>query len=293
MEGERMKRNQWYYYKTGTRLARRVLLKDSLLFLKYTIYLAATLIGKIVFVLQPIFTLGHERLAHEVMEKEQFKLESIFDDANSSRKYWLSLMMYLIQLGLLAAGLAVIYLFTQAGYFLGRALDEITDLSFSIFKFLFLVPGLVVGLYYTFYLLSKFAPTSVLIKEEVAAGIGEIIQLNFRLMDQDRMKRWREILVINLVKVGFWAGFGLILLWFTHKQFDRIVFYVTMILYLLFFLRIAVEKALSIKLAVVLLMEDALKGMDQIGINEEESDAFEQQLIALFEQLPDQGGDAS
>lgn len=280
-----MNRNKLYYYKTGSRVARKVFYKNSILFLKYLVFLVACLLSKVLVILEPIFELAHYRLVDEVLENNDFKIEKLFDDANSSKKYWLSLMLYLIKMGIMISGVWVIHKITKATVNLGIEMDKMTNLNYHVIPYIFLITGIIISIIFVVLINAKFAPTSNIIKDNENIQIGEVIQTNFNLMNKKGIVSLLSIYLLNIFKIVIWCVLGYILIHFTYNQFDLIVLSIVKILVSFVLIRIVIEKILAAKISSVLLIEDLMITHANTFENEEEVDENERKLIALFEHL--------
>ncbi|WP_008825383.1 hypothetical protein [Haloplasma contractile] len=267
-------------------MARKVFYKDIILFLKYFVFLGTCLISKVIVILEPIFGLGHYRLIDEVIEHNDFKFEKIFDDANSYKKYWISLMLYLIKMGIMVSGVWVIHKITKATVNLGIEMDKMTNLNYNVIQYIFLIPGIIIGILFVVLVHVKFAPTSYIIKDNEDIQIGEVIQTNFSLMNKKGIVSLLNIYSLNIIIIVIWGVLGYLLIDFTYTHFDFIILSIVKILVSFVLVRILVEKVLAAKISSVLLIEDLLIAHGNSLENEEEIDETQKELIALFESLP-------
>ncbi len=286
-----MNRNKLYYYRIGSRVARKVFYKNIILFLKYMVFLVACLISKVLIIIEPVFELGHYRLVNEVIENNDYKLEKIFDDANSSKKYWISLMLYLIKMGIMISGVWVIYTITKATVNLGIEMNKMTNLKYFDIQYMFLIPGIIIGILFVFLVHAKFAPTSNIVKDNENIQIGEVMNTNFSLMNKSNIISLFNIYLLNILIFVIWCVLGYILIQFTYTQFDFIIVSIVKILVSFVLIRILIEKVLAAKISSVLLIEDLMITHANTLENEEEFDESERKLIALFENLSNKGED--
>ena len=97
-------------------------------------------LGKSFFLTYPLFALADIRVAKTIYETGEFQLRNSFEDSNSPKKYWTTLLLYFIKNLLLIANIIIFW--DWLWFDAGSKIDILIDLDIYYFGIFFFCIGI-------------------------------------------------------------------------------------------------------------------------------------------------------
>lgn len=246
-----------WYLKKGFRGVESAFQKRGLFF-KYILYLFASFIGKGIFLAYPLFALADVKIVKEIEETGSFKVENAFADADKPKKYWITLVFYVLKMLFLAAGIGIILgIIALFSIFSFQMYYSDIDTFAAFLTFLYII-GIIAGTIFIIYFLLYLAPATYLLQTSDGIGICEVLNKSFSTMKNGKMKLFLIYLIHFLIFLAAFAiGFVILSLIQLIAPLEIVFLFAVVIVLSLLFILLPIL-VLANKIASLTLIKDLI-----------------------------------
>lgn len=244
------------YIKKGMRASRGAFRHQSQLYFKYCLFLLTSILGKLLFFTYPLYALAEVRIVKTINETGSFEVEKSFEDANSIKKVWTTILYYLVKGLIYLSGIIILSGFTYLLIYLGKTIDEMTTLKKYYVMFAFGIIGGILILLFIIMVHLLFAPATYLIQKYDDIGISDVISKSISIMSRKGKMKLFLIEIMHLLYFLLFASIFLGILWFFESIFLPLVVIFCSIIFAIILLIMIPKIILSNKIASICLIEE-------------------------------------
>ncbi|MDE7161200.1 MAG: hypothetical protein K2N65_00410 [Anaeroplasmataceae bacterium] len=173
-----------YYFKEGFKIAKDTFSKDKKNYLKYYLFLIASLIGRLSIVTMPIFNLANVRLIRNVKKNRNVELLNSFEGAENPKKWWRTLVTNSLWLTIVFAGVVIIILCAvQTIPFLMSI--QTSPIVYTVFALLILIVTTIVITVYSLLASLYFLPVNYILDQYPDLSSSMVLKTSFSSMSKD------------------------------------------------------------------------------------------------------------
>lgn len=222
-------------------------------------YLLTSYLGKSFFLTYPLFALADIRVAKTIYETGEFQLRNSFEDSNSPKKYWTTLLLYFIKNLLLIANIIIFFGIGFGLVYAGSKIDILIDLDIYYFGIFFFCIGILAFVVSTTLIYLYLGPTLYLIQSKDNIGISETLSGSISTMKKNGKMKLFLIYFIHFLLFVIITGILFLLLCLLNLYVSETILYLFLILFAYILLIVVAWLILSTKIATISLFKDLIK----------------------------------
>ena len=251
------------YMKEGLKQAKKTFAGRKSSKFKYLFMLVASLLSKLLLLPMPLFVHSNIRLAKQAAENNVYDISHSFEDANSPKCYWSTIVAMMFKLVIILSAFILVGAVGFALFYVGTLFANITGIQ--ALRILFPVPAALALVVIIIGLNIYFKPLNYYLNKDGEIGIAKALGASTRTMKEQGKKTLFFIdfffYVILLLYVGI-AGFIFLYLARNESESIKIIANLALIIFVVIFVLFIPKLGLAKDIATLALMNDIMINPD-------------------------------
>ena len=279
------------YLKNGKNASTSAISNQKTLYVMYCFYLLTSFLGRLILITYPLFALADIRIAKTALETGSFEVEKSFEDSNSIKKVWTTILYFMLKSLFLVSGIIILCGVTIVLVYLGHIFDAMTSLNYNLMMYILGAPAVLTMLVFILIVNLYFGPATYIIQSHHDIGISDVISKTVSMM---RKKAKMTLLLIGVFHWFRYIIYVIIcwgLMYLINLMFSTLVVYFFGVIFIIYLLLKLPKILLSKKIASVSLFKDLSNEEDyQALVGNQDPDQVktilkkEDLLVSLFDE---------
>lgn len=254
-----MDRGFRFYSKEGMRTSKKVIKGRKISKMKFLFMVIASFLSRLLILPGPLFTHAKIRLAKSSVDKNVYEITHAFEDADSYKAYWTTMIASFAKVLLLLSGVVFIGAITFGLYFVGTVFANMTGIT--LLGILFAVPGFIALLIYFLGFSLSVRPLNYYINNDNNINVGKAFGASTRSMKEQGKRTLFFIDFFYYLPLALYIGVAFFvsrMLILNPNSSIKAIGLVAVVLFAIIFLLILPRLGMAHQISTLLLMNDIM-----------------------------------
>ena len=252
------------YMKEGLKQAKKTFKGRKSSKFKYLFMLVASLLSILLLIPMPLFVHSKIRLAKQATEKNVYDISHSFEDANSPKCYWSTMVAMLFKIVIILSAFILVGAIGFALFYVGTLFANITGIQ--ALRILFTIPAIIALVVVIIGLSLYFTPVNYYLNKDSEIGIAKALGASTRTMKEQGKKTLFLINLFFYIILSLYVGItGFIFLYLARNESEsiKIIANLALIIFVVIFVLFIPKFGLAKDIATLALMNDIMINPDE------------------------------